>query len=141
HPQLFPKLGDCVAKSLCLQLYILQPAVMADSLRDFRKKLKTLRGFGSPGGDLVFVRRFIKGSIQFNGIKLGGVIAEFIFGAAGIKALEVGSVPFRTAYKNLESRLRVFVPRQYLGSVGMVRRQFKIDLSRIFYFSKFHKFN
>src|SRR5690606_19104110 len=86
RPQFFLKIG-CVIKVIINDfLYTIQPFPMTDFLVQFWKKLKSAWRFIVPTGKLVGRKNSIKSSVQFNGIKLTGIINQFVFGASGIKS-------------------------------------------------------
>ncbi len=59
---------------------------MADGLWDFWEELEVGRCFLFPGFYLVYAGRIVECGIEFNAVKLRGVISKFVFCTSGVKA-------------------------------------------------------
>ena len=70
---------------------------MTYHLRYFWEKFKVLRGLVSPFFDLRWAVIVVKSSVEFNAVKLGGVVFEFVFCSPGVEIGQVLPVPLSAA--------------------------------------------
>lgn len=115
HSLLVFEIADVITEFTGQLLHLIQPAQVADALGNFWKKPETLRCSVAPRNNLVPARQVVKSSIQFDGVELGRIISQFVFGPTQVKVLQVGFVPFGTTYVNVKGFAFIIFKQNFSG--------------------------